>query len=77
MLTGERGTRVLELVREYRLEGLLDGDEPLARMLAALMATAIREGRTPRQVLDDVWKSVPDDDTWTVLAETVTEVSEP
>lgn len=50
-------------------EGLFDSDEIPSALMAATFAEALRQGSSPRRVLDALWEAVPADDAWDAVAE--------
>lgn len=62
MIEGEAGTYTLDKVMELREH--IDGDTITCTLNAAVYADALRKGVTPRSLIDDIWKAMPDDAAW-------------
>lgn len=58
------GERILSKLVDLRLEGMVDGEEITATLIAAVFADALRKGQSPRTVLDYVWEALPACDAW-------------
>lgn len=77
MIEGTIGEAILTKVVDLQLEGLVDGDEVTATLIAAAFADALRKDQTPRSVLDAVWQNLPSDEAWNAgLEEKVREALE-
>jgi hypothetical protein len=61
------------------LEALMEAETEVADgfLIAACYTRAIREGRTPRDVLDALWKALPGDDAWPGLRDALVGVIAP
>lgn len=64
MIDGEHGNAVVEGIVVLQAADLADSDTILTTIFSSILAQALREEKTPREIAVSVWDSLPNNDDW-------------